>query len=403
MLPRLSGQFSVCPTLAGDTTPVTGRFVIPDNAGEDSLGALQALGLSAFLGPAGVLTICDQGGARSPFGLGNVAGVTAGVPGGLAPTAYAPPPAPPERKLRLFPLENAFPAAVAPILGLACKAVGCEVQPLEGRPAIMALADADTLDELGKMVGHLDKRPQSFVVTATVYEEELSDTDSGSLSVQIGGPGSQVLLAFGRPDDASTFRAGVRFGDLQAVLARESQRGTIRVLSQPVVRVLEGENARFKSGAEVPTLSQVVLDDRGGQTQGVVYREAGLIFDLEVAGTGDLARVKLAQELSGFSATTTGVTGTPTKTTRELKSDFVVPYGHPVLLGGLYRRSTDVSQSKLPFIRLPAGRSSRDGVTRVFMLLQVDRAETEAAGAQRSEHPSRSGSESPDRGDSLTG
>jgi general secretion pathway protein D len=116
------------------------------------------------------------------------------------------------------------------------------------------------------------------------------------------------------------------------------------------------QEARIMIGQEVPVLSSqsvpLVSQQTSFQTNTVQYRNTGIILTVrpQINAKG-LVTLEIAQEVSNATATTTGVSGSPTFTVRHAKTQLITGDNQTVVLGGLIREDLTESQAGIPGLR----------------------------------------------------
>lgn len=411
VVPRIAGQYTICDALLKDQTPVTGRLAIPDSYEGQGLASLRALGVTATLDGM-VTNLCVAGGGGGgALSFDRLSGGAYTVPAlevpGLdrAPLAggpavsqhpgedasgYAEPVEPQET--RLVALSFLLPDDALKLLQAACVApLTCSGVVVPGQPLIALTGVPEALDGASAFYGQVDRPPRSYRLRATLFELDRSNGRilGGSLSV-----GTSVFLDVkGEPRDGRAVSLGVDYSAATLSISAQEDAGNVQVLSRPELRLLDGQVARFSSSTEVPTVSQIIYDEQGRQTQGIEYREAGLILDVTLRASGQSVQLDLSQELSSFARTQSAVAGNPSKTKRTLKSAFAIPTGEPVLVGGLLRSTEDHSLSRIPLLGWPIAKQDSSATTDVYLLLQVDPVAPAAASEGQ---PSENG-QGPDR------
>lgn len=411
VIPRLTGQYTICDALLKDQTPVTGRFVIPDSYDGQGLAALRPLGVTATMDGM-VTNLCVGGAGRGALSFDRLTGGAYTVPALEVPDDYERRPLvggpalsrepgqdasgyeeEEPQETRLIALSFLLPDDAIKLLPAACVAPRpCTGVNVPGQPLIALTGLPEALDAAAKFFEDVDRPPRSYRLRATLFELDRSNGRilGGSLSV-----GTSVFLDVkGEPREGRAVSLGVDYGAATLSLSAQEDAGNVQVLSRPELRLLDGQVARFSSSTEVPTVSQIIYDDQGRQTQGIEYREAGLILDVTLRASGTTVQLDLNQELSSFARTQSAVAGNPSKTKRTLKSAFAIPTGEPVLVGGLLRATEDHSLSRIPLLGWPIAKQDSSATTDVYLLLQVDpvapAAASEGLPSENGQGPDRS-------------
>ena len=84
--------------------------------------------------------------------------------------------------------------------------------------------------------------------------------------------------------------------------------------------------------------------------------------------------VAVDEQISDFIATTTGVAGAPTKSTREMQTRMRMGDGEVVVIGGLTQNTSSDSRNHFPW--LPSfldGTGKNKGRTEILLVLQVQK------------------------------
>lgn len=386
ILPRLTGQYSICDALLKDQTPVNGRFEVPPSFdGGEGSGALSAMGVS-YSSASDVPNLCNTGrapAASGPFSAERVFGAYA-VPSldteRPAPMQFAPrsslaeplQPAKPEVPpvIAVHRLRHMQPTAAVELVNPLCETFGgCKATQVPGQPSIALSGDPEAIQTVSRFLTDVDKPQVAYRLRATLFE---LDRSSGRvLGVDLNLGTNVFLRSQGTSADNGAITLGVNYSGAFAALTAQEEQGNAVVLSRPELRLTDGQASTFSSSTEVPTVSQIIYDENGRQTQGIEYREAGLIMNVTLRAAGRSVELDLAQELSSFGRAS-AVAGNPSKVKRSLRSTFSIPLGQPVIIGGLLRQSSDDTASRVPVLGWPLRNSRTVSNTDVYLLVQVD-------------------------------
>ena len=137
----------------------------------------------------------------------------------------------------------------------------------------------------------------------------------------------------------------------------------VRVLANPTVMARNGEAAMIQVGSEVPVVSS--QQTTGGSTvavpggdlqpnvlQTIQYRQTGVILKVRpVIHAGGRIDLDVEQEVSSASATKTGVSASPTISTRRVSTKLSVVDGATVLLGGLMTETASNADTGVPLLK----------------------------------------------------
>lgn len=146
--------------------------------------------------------------------------------------------------------------------------------------------------------------------------------------------------------------------DLSATLTALEGRTNVKVISAPKLLVLNNQTAALQVGDQVPILTQQ-QQDIGGSSNNIVnsveYRDTGVILRVTPrVNAGGLVLLDISQEVSDVKSTATGVSNSPTISTRRVATSIAVQSGQVIALGGLFRDSKSFGTNGLPILsRIP--------------------------------------------------
>lgn len=207
------------------------------------------------------------------------------------------------------------------------------------------------IEQLEKLLEKVDVAPGQVLVHGHVWE--VSDTDKkgsafGLLASLLSG---KFNIGIGTAVSAAGNFLQIKAGGLDAVYSMLSQDSRFKVVSSPTLRVQSGESGTFSVGQDVPVLSSLSFPQGGGHAvQSVEYRSSGVIFDITPHVRGLTVELKINQQLSNFTQTTTGVNGSPTLMKRQIKTSVNVQDGEIIVLGGLSEDKETRTRDGLSFL-----------------------------------------------------
>lgn len=256
--------------------------------------------------------------------------------------------------------------------------VNAPVSPAEGRSnasgdvLVFSGSDRD-IDQLQKLLVKVDVAPGQVEVHGHVWE--VSDTDKkgsafGLLASLLSG---KLNIGIGTAVSAAGNFLQIKAGGLDAVYSMLSQDSRFKVVSSPTLRVNSGESGTFSVGQDVPVLSSLSFPQGGGHAvQSVEYRSSGVIFDVTPQVRGGAIDLRINQQLSNFTQTTTGVNGSPTLMKRQIKTNVSLQDGEIIVLGGLSEDKQTNTRDGLSF--LPSFFHTKGNETHksdILLILQV--------------------------------
>jgi type II secretory pathway component GspD/PulD (secretin) len=231
------------------------------------------------------------------------------------------------------------------------------------------------IDKLRNLLINLDTPSGEILVKAVVYEVRSDARETNAVSLAIGLlksiNGIGVSLE-GSPDSMNSIR--IHSSNINAVWSALSSDSRFKLLSSPTVRIKSGGKARFIAGQEVPTLGSVSYPSAGQSVQSIDYKSSGVILEIQPDIREGVIELSVNQQISDFTATSTGVNNSPTLLKREIHTSVVVNSEEIIILGGLDKVTDSKSSDGLSF--LPDFFKSSSNVnerTEIMMLLHVQR------------------------------
>jgi general secretion pathway protein D len=213
----------------------------------------------------------------------------------------------------------------------------------------------------------LDVQPLQVLIEAAITEVGL--TDGLRYGVQWNFQTGQSNFALSEGNNANPVRTFPGFSyfysnsnDISATLNALEERTTVKVVSAPKLVVLNNQTAALQVGDQVPVLSQQVTPLGGGSSTGnllsansVEYRDTGVILKITPrVNVSGAVLLDVSQEVSDVQATKSGVTNSPTITTRRVATTVSVQDGQVIALGGLFRDNKSFGKNGLPILsRIP--------------------------------------------------
>jgi len=179
-----------------------------------------------------------------------------------------------------------------------------------------------------------------------------------SISPQAGASAANPNFAFdsaGSPvSSATTLFAGVPGANLEAYLQALSENRYVRLLAEPNLVAVSGEEATFLVGGEFPVPVVQGALNSGGSTVTIQYKEFGvrLNFRPHVLGEGRI-RLEVAPEVSELSeigaVKQNGFT-IPSVITRRSKTTIELASGQSFAMAGLLRSKDQTRGSRVPVL-----------------------------------------------------
>lgn len=244
------------------------------------------------------------------------------------------------------------------------------------------------------LLQELDRPSRSALIMATVAEVSLTDGEQFGfnwLLSQFKSGGYVINGGMGpAPAGGAVSAVGVALniatvaGDPRALLTAMATSSRVRVLSNPSIVAISGQQASIQVGEDVPILtSQISNANTGtGTGQGVLqtvqYRNVGIILKVKpTIRAGGRVDLEIAQEVSGVSTASTGLGNSPVVNTRRVETRLSTLDGNTMLIGGLIREQRDGSNSGLPYLKeIPVlggffRTSAGDNITRTELVILI--------------------------------
>lgn len=232
---------------------------------------------------------------------------------------------------------------------------------------IVSTTNADDYGQLLGLMRSLDRPAKSAMIEVTVAEVKLGNSDqlgiewSGSKDVGGGAAitgGTAGGLAIG--SGGLTLSYLNHLGVVRAKLNALASQNKARILSTPRVMTRNGEAATIQVGQEVPIITSqqstvsTTTPANGvgtGVLQTIQYRNTGVILKVKPIIFAGRVELDVQQEVSSAATTTTGVSQSPTFSTRRLETKVSIRDGATVALGGLISRTENKGNTGIPFLK----------------------------------------------------
>lgn len=249
---------------------------------------------------------------------------------------------------------------------------------------LLVRANSSDMKLIRAVVEALDVRPLQVLIEVLVVEvrrdrslginveSELAPTSVGSNGATIEGALGEAGLG-----DFALRVMGIGGLDLTGTLRLAAGRGSVRILTRPVVLATNNQTAEIVVGSQRPfvQVQRSLPTDAAARDQIVQYKDVGT--KLTVRPTISLdgsVQLEVTQEVS--TATSELAFNAPVIATRSVRTHLLVRDGQTVALGGLTDRQHEERQGGLPLLSsIPLlgglfGRASRQTIeTELFVFL----------------------------------
>ncbi|MEQ9857058.1 type II secretion system protein GspD [Pectobacterium versatile] len=217
----------------------------------------------------------------------------------------------------------------------------------------------------------VDVRADEVAVSGYVYEIQSNSRDGSGLQLAANLLNSKLNFQIGGSDSRGYDNfLKISSGSMTALIELFKTDTRFTTVSAPTLRVRSGSNAIFSVGNSTPTLGNTSYQGQSA-IQSVVYRDAGIIFDVSPAVRLDVIDLKIRQELSNFTATENGVNSSPTLIKREISTDISLSDGDIILLGGLADDKKTNAETGFSWLPSFTSQGSSADKTDIVVVLQV--------------------------------
>lgn len=264
----------------------------------------------------------------------------------------------------------------AELLMMAARAAGATVPEIQGvkeggnkRDVVIYSGSPELIAKVGKLLADIDRPSPSIHVRAAVVEVTEHSENSRSINAVFNLLRGKLglTLAAGAEQVNSLAISGKSLG---AVLSAVDGDSRFKYLSEPSLRVVDGETAKLVIGSDVPVRGQTVVSN-GQSIQGIEYRTAGVVVTLEPRILRDSILLKINQQVSSFSNTTTSGIDSPTMQKREAQTVIDAREGEVIVIAGMDESRDSETHSGLSW--LPSWLGSRNAsATRSHVLLMLE-------------------------------
>lgn len=226
-------------------------------------------------------------------------------------------------------------------------------------------ANPDEYSQITSLLQSLDRPSKGALIEVTVAE--LSVDDRSQLGIEWAfsdGPSDGGIGAGGTIGGLGLGTAGFNYrifnsiGGIKLALNALASANKATILSSPRVLARNGETATIQVGQEVPIVTSQQSTNATGATgtaqvlQTIQYRNTGVILKVKpVIHSGDQIDLDVTQEVSAAQLTSTGVSASPTFSTRKVDTKLTLRNGATVLLGGLISEDSTNGNAGIPLLK----------------------------------------------------
>jgi type II secretory pathway component GspD/PulD (secretin) len=228
---------------------------------------------------------------------------------------------------------------------------------------------AGKLDMIVEQIRKADQMPKQILVEVVIVDVQLNDeTEIGvdwtdllgdSVSANdVGIPGIPAgthnnSFSQGLIPDSLTDGSTLHFirNNIGVTLQALQQVRDVEILASPKLLVLSGQEATIKTVEEIPYKEQSDTS-LGGSLTSTEFKEAGITLTVKATLTdeGKILVVIDAEQSVNTGANTVTDSTVPVVDTRSAKTTLLMEHDQVVVMGGLRRKETRISNNKVPLL-----------------------------------------------------
>jgi type IV pilus assembly protein PilQ len=242
----------------------------------------------------------------------------------------------------------------------------------------------ENLDRVRKILKDIDRRPQQILVEATILRCSLTEDNALGVDFQLlggvdfhsltnaGASVADVLSGNVLNNGTALKEAGPNFGSAATGFTQNVPTGGLRagvitnnvavfvaaleevtntvVMANPKVLVLNKQRGEVKVARQDPFRGKTTVSETGLTQQEVDFLETGtmLIFRPFIGDDGYIRMEVHPEDSTPLAARSSDLP--PTKLTTETTTNIMVKDGHTIVIGGLFRETSQSTKSQIPLL-----------------------------------------------------
>lgn len=234
-----------------------------------------------------------------------------------------------------------------------------QIVPDETTNSILVRSSVQDWEVIRQAIDAMDLRPLQVVIEVMIAEV----TRKKDLNIGVSGTVTRTPKGSNKVADSASLSSSAPTDfilrlttggsvKVDVALAALATRGTVRVLSRPLLQAENNKEAKILVGEQRPFV-QVFRSLPTGDAvrdQIVQYRDVGTSLSiLPTINPDGYVNLQVAQQVSNATSEVGPVQGSPVISTRELSTHLFVRDGQTAVLGGLVSRENDRNRSGVPF------------------------------------------------------
>lgn len=218
----------------------------------------------------------------------------------------------------------------------------------------------ENLRRIREMLTEVDVEPLQVLLEVTVMEATLTEETKFGIdwknipgtSISLGDDG--FLQSGFTPQvtgSASGISIGVTFDNISALITALETVSDVTIMANPKILALNKQAGKLSIGREDGYQSLTNVSEGGTSTQEVEFLESGTVLEFRpFIGKDGLIRMEIRPEQSNGEIKNYGDAYLPNKSKTEVVTNVMVRDGQTIVLGGLFKESTDLSRSQVPIL-----------------------------------------------------
>ena len=179
---------------------------------------------------------------------------------------------------------------------------------------------------------------------------------AGALGGKLGGTDASIIDSINNWSSPGLGLIIQKAKDPLAVVRAIAGEGRTKILSEPQLVVVSGQEAKFQAGEEVavPTQSTSYTSSSGNTSTNYEYKDIGVIMTVTPSITaGNEVRLEIEQEVTAISTSSTNTNSTyaPNFTKKDISTVMTVKDNTTILMGGMVRNNETIAKRGIPFLR----------------------------------------------------
>ncbi|MEZ6044549.1 MAG: secretin and TonB N-terminal domain-containing protein [Planctomycetaceae bacterium] len=229
------------------------------------------------------------------------------------------------------------------------------------------------VERIAQYISQADIPPRQVMVEAKILEVDLRNEMSHGVNISAiaelaGADISFKTQGFANPLSAPAFLFGIDGTDLDSLLEALQTTTDAKTLADPKLLVLNGQEARFQTGAQLGFL--VTTTTETSTLQNVQFLDVGVVLSVTPRISDD-NRVMLTVKPEVSEGQINLLTGLPEEETTEVETSVMLANGEAMIIGGLIKETDSDIQNKIPIL------GDLWGVGRIFQRRRMERRRTE--------------------------